>query len=71
MTDTAQATSEQVKAEEAKTSNMETQSALPLEETERQAFLARYESAIAKAYPAEPDGTVLLPFPRLFLVATR
>ena len=35
MTDTAQATSEQVKAEEAKTSNMETQSALPPEETER------------------------------------
>ena len=43
----------------------------PLDESEREAFLARYEEAIAKAYPAETDGTVLLPFPRLFLVATR
>ncbi len=43
----------------------------PLEESERQAFLACYEDAIAKAYPAEPDGTVLLHFPRLFFVATR
>jgi trans-aconitate 2-methyltransferase len=43
----------------------------PLEESERQAFLALYEGRIAKAYPAEPDGTVLLPFPRLFIVAAR
>jgi trans-aconitate 2-methyltransferase len=43
----------------------------PLDEGERQAFLARYEEKIAKAYPAEPDGTVLLPFPRLFVVAAR
>jgi trans-aconitate 2-methyltransferase len=43
----------------------------PLEESERQAFLAHYEERIAKAYPAEPDGTVLLPFPRLFVVAAR
>jgi trans-aconitate 2-methyltransferase len=43
----------------------------PLEQSEREAFLARYEEAIAKAYPAEADGTVLLPFPRLFVVATR
>jgi trans-aconitate 2-methyltransferase len=43
----------------------------PLDEAEREAFLARYEQAIAKAYPAEADGTVLLPFPRLFVVATR
>jgi trans-aconitate 2-methyltransferase len=43
----------------------------PLEEGERDAFLARYEEAIAKAYPAEADGTVLLPFPRLFVVAVR
>ena len=34
-------------------------------------FLARYREAIATAYPLQPDGTVLLPFPRLFLVATR
>jgi trans-aconitate 2-methyltransferase len=43
----------------------------PLDASEREAFLARYEERIAKAYPAEPDGTVLLPFPRLFLVAAR
>jgi trans-aconitate 2-methyltransferase len=43
----------------------------PLEAAEREAYLARYEAAIAKAYPAELDGTVLLPFPRLFFVATR
>ena len=43
----------------------------PLEMSEREAFLARYEEAIAEAYPAEPDGTVLLPFPRLFVVAAR
>jgi trans-aconitate 2-methyltransferase len=42
-----------------------------LNEGERVSFLARYESAIAAAYPAFPDGTVLLPFPRLFIVATR
>ncbi|HEV7480064.1 MAG TPA: trans-aconitate 2-methyltransferase [Roseiarcus sp.] len=43
----------------------------PLEESERNAFLAHYEAAIAKAYPAETDGTVLLPFPRLFVAAMR
>ncbi|HTZ68699.1 MAG TPA: trans-aconitate 2-methyltransferase [Roseiarcus sp.] len=43
----------------------------PLAENEREAFLTRYEERIAEAYPAEEDGTVLLPFPRLFFVATR
>lgn len=43
----------------------------PLDEGERTAFLARYEAAIAAAYPPAPDGTVLLPFPRLFIVAVR
>jgi trans-aconitate 2-methyltransferase len=43
----------------------------PLKESERQGFLARYQVAIANAYPAEADGTVLLPFPRLFVVAMR
>ena len=43
----------------------------PLEKFEREAFLARYQETIAKAYPAEADGIVLLPFPRLFFVATR
>ena len=43
----------------------------PLDPAEREAYLARYVAEIAKAYPAEADGTVLLPFPRLFFVATR
>jgi trans-aconitate 2-methyltransferase len=43
----------------------------PLPACERTAFLARYEAAITEAYPEEPDGTVLLPFPRLFFVARR
>jgi len=43
----------------------------PLSETERADFLSRYETAIAQAYPVLPDGVVLLPFPRLFFVATR
>ncbi|SIT39337.1 Trans-aconitate 2-methyltransferase [Paraburkholderia ribeironis] len=37
----------------------------------QQAFLQRYRDEIADAYPAQRDGTVLLPFPRLFVVATR
>ncbi len=43
----------------------------PLDEAERAEFLGRYEAAIAAAYPAAEDGSVLLPFPRLFIVATR
>jgi trans-aconitate 2-methyltransferase len=43
----------------------------PLDEAERAAFLARYQEAIAKAYPVMADGSVLLPFPRLFFVAVR
>lgn len=42
-----------------------------LEEAEQAVFLERYRTAIATAYPALPNGTVLLPFPRLFIVATR
>ena len=44
---------------------------LPLDEAERTAFLGDYEAAVARAYPALPDGSVLLPFPRLFFVAVR
>ncbi len=43
----------------------------PLPVDEREAFLARYRERIAQAYPTEPDGKVLLRFPRLFVVATR
>ena len=43
----------------------------PLDAGEREDFLARYQAAVADAYPALEDGTVLLAFPRLFFVATR
>jgi len=42
-----------------------------LDEGERAEFLRRYEAAVAQVYPALPDGSVLLPFPRLFIVAVR
>jgi trans-aconitate 2-methyltransferase len=41
----------------------------PLDDHERNEFLARYLAAVAQAYPAMADGSVLLPFPRLFIVA--
>ncbi|WP_372084121.1 trans-aconitate 2-methyltransferase [Tistrella mobilis] len=43
----------------------------PLSPGERDDFLNRYRAKIAAAYPALADGTVLLPFPRLFMIATR
>lgn len=43
----------------------------PLDEDEKAAYLDAYLAEISKAYPAFADGTVLLPFPRLFVVATR
>jgi trans-aconitate 2-methyltransferase len=39
------------------------------EEAERTAFLAEYLEAIRAAYPPQPDGRVLFPFRRLFVVA--
>ncbi len=42
----------------------------PLGAEEREEFLIRYRSAVAHAYPAKSDGGVLLPFPRLFIIAT-
>ncbi len=41
-----------------------------LDEAEQQAFVAAYQAAITPAYPRRSDGSVLLPFPRLFFVAT-
>jgi trans-aconitate 2-methyltransferase len=43
----------------------------PLDEARQAEFLARYRAAIAAAYPPLSDGAVLLPFPRLFIVAVR
>ncbi|HEY0176261.1 MAG TPA: trans-aconitate 2-methyltransferase [Pedobacter sp.] len=43
----------------------------PLDENEQAAFLEKYLSEIKSAYPENEDGTVLLPFPRLFIIATR
>lgn len=42
-----------------------------LEEAEQADFLDAYLKAVSQAYPALSDGSVLLPFPRLFVVATR
>jgi trans-aconitate 2-methyltransferase len=43
----------------------------PLADAERGAYLKRYTAAIAAAYPTLADGSVLLPFPRLFMTAIR
>lgn len=43
----------------------------PLNEAEKAEYLSAYEAEIAKAYPSQPSGGVLLPFPRLFVVAAR
>ena len=43
----------------------------PLSPGEQADFLAAYEQEISAAYPPLADGTVLLPFPRLFVIATR
>jgi len=43
----------------------------PLDAAEQAAYLDQYLRALEDAYPAMADGTVLLPFPRLFMVATR
>ncbi|HVZ10245.1 trans-aconitate 2-methyltransferase [Rhodopila sp.] len=43
----------------------------PLDPAETDDYLAEYRTGIAREYPTLPDGSVLLPFPRLFIVATR
>ena len=43
----------------------------PLEAGEQADFLDRYTRAVGHAYAPLPDGSVLLPMPRLFIVATR
>ncbi|MCB1492356.1 MAG: trans-aconitate 2-methyltransferase [Rhodobiaceae bacterium] len=41
----------------------------PLDDAGKAAFESEYLERIAAAYPLLPDGTVILPFPRLFIVA--
>ena len=43
----------------------------PLNPLQRAAYLERYTAAVGRVYPTLADGSVLLPFPRLFLVALR
>ena len=43
----------------------------PLDEAERAEYLERYTAALARVYRKFSDGSVLLPFPRLFMVAIR
>jgi trans-aconitate 2-methyltransferase len=43
----------------------------PLDLAETAGFLAEYRAALLDAYPPLADGSVLLPFPRLFIVARR
>jgi trans-aconitate 2-methyltransferase len=38
---------------------------------DRERFTAEYLGEIRKAFPPQPDGRVLLPFPRIFLIAYR
>ena len=42
-----------------------------LDGADRAAFEAAVKAAFATAYPAEPDGTTLFPFRRLFVIASR
>ena len=43
----------------------------PLSESERGEFLRLYRARIERLFEPLPDGTVLFPFPRLFIVASR
>lgn len=41
-----------------------------LSEAELAAFITEYDLELAQAYPAEPDGSVIFPFRRVFFVLT-
>jgi len=43
----------------------------PLNPCECEAFLARYRAELSAAYPRQPNGKVLLRYPRLFLVVQK
>lgn len=42
-----------------------------LTDAERPAFLDRYATLLTAAYPAQADGKILLPYPRLFFIAAK
>jgi trans-aconitate 2-methyltransferase len=42
-----------------------------LSETEQPVFLERYAALLKGAFPAQADGKILLPYPRLFFIAVR
>jgi trans-aconitate 2-methyltransferase len=44
---------------------------MPLTAHEREVFLARYRDELVQAYAPQPDGKVLLRYPRLFFVARK
>ena len=43
----------------------------PLSDAARTEFLDRYQHVVSRSYPVYNDGAVLLPFPRIFIVARR
>ncbi|KAL2672876.1 hypothetical protein Neosp_013592 [[Neocosmospora] mangrovei] len=43
----------------------------PLTESERKEYSEQYLTRLRAAYPTQKDGKVVLPYPRLFLVATK
>jgi trans-aconitate 2-methyltransferase len=42
-----------------------------LTEAERPQFLDRYAALLSEEYKPRADGKILLPYPRLFFIATR
>ncbi|WP_413989079.1 hypothetical protein ACMDCR_24215 [Labrys okinawensis] len=42
-----------------------------IDKESRHAFIERYISELARTYPLQPDGKVLLRFPRLSLLVQR
>ncbi|KAG9257619.1 trans-aconitate 2-methyltransferase [Emericellopsis atlantica] len=42
-----------------------------LDDAQREGYLAAYLERVKEAYPAQADGKVMLPYPRLFVVATK
>jgi trans-aconitate 2-methyltransferase len=42
-----------------------------LTEIERPVFLERYAALLKEGYPAQADGKILLPYPRLFFIAAK